>query len=49
MKSVMNAIETIYNAPKDWTPDGGLLWLTIMVVVAVGSSIIFFSFEKELR
>ncbi len=41
MKSVLNGLEAVYKAPKDWSPDGGLFWLTTLVVSAVVLTVFF--------
>jgi hypothetical protein len=47
MKSVLNGIEAIYNAPKDWSPHGGLFWFTILMVSLVVYSAFFNLSQKK--
>lgn len=32
LQSIFDACVTIYNHPKDWSPNGGLFWLTGLLV-----------------
>jgi hypothetical protein len=49
MDKIIQGFEAIYNAPKDWTPGGGLFWLTGLVVGWGAMTCVTAYFEHRAR
>jgi len=46
---VIDAMSTVWSAPKDWSAGGGLIWLVIIVVVVLTVISIGISLDDRLK
>lgn len=47
LQSIFDACVMIYNHPKDWSPSGGLFWLTGLIAVWTVTTVIFTLWERR--